>query len=161
RTRAPPRLFGGHPRFPRRGRRRVWSRWARRTRTGRSAASTKSQRPQPSLRPILLSMLPSDWDQEKAMSNVESNTMTGESGKKKLRIADQGMDLDAEIAKFEEEERKRLGLDGKTEHWVEEMVNLQFTRSERKNVTLLIGGLTLAHDYLIEAGLKGVGYNVE
>jgi predicted nucleotide-binding protein (sugar kinase/HSP70/actin superfamily) len=95
------------------------------------------------------------------MSNVESNTRTGINGKKSLRIANQGIDLDAEIAKFEAEERKRLGLDGKTEQWVEEMVNLQFTRSERKNVTLLIGGLTLAHDYLIEAGLKGVGYNVE
>ena len=40
------------------------------------------------------------------------------------------------------------------------MVNLQFTRSERENVTILIGGLTLAHDYLIEGALKGVGYNV-
>jgi predicted nucleotide-binding protein (sugar kinase/HSP70/actin superfamily) len=94
------------------------------------------------------------------MSNVET-TFTGMNGKKKLRIADQGMDLDAEIAKFEEEERKRLGLDGKTEHWVEEMVNLQFTRRERDSVTLLIGGLTLAHDYLIEGALKGVGYKVE
>src|SRR5689334_10316854 len=103
-------------------------------------------------------MLPSD--EERAMSNVES-TFTGINGKKKLRIADQSMDLDAELAKFEAEERKRLGLDGKTEQWLDEMVGLQFTRSERANVTLLIGGLTLAHDYLIEGGLKGVGYNVQ
>jgi len=93
------------------------------------------------------------------MSNA--TTFTGTNGKKKLRIADQGLDLDAELAKFEEEEKKRLGLDGKTEHWVEDMVNLQFTRSERANVTLLIGGLTLAHDYLIEGAFKGIGYNVQ
>ncbi len=35
-----------------------------------------------------------------------------------------------------------------------------FTRSERANVTLLIGGLTLRHDELIRAGLEGLGYNV-
>lgn len=95
------------------------------------------------------------------VNGVTPATFTGQSGKKKLRIADQGIDLDAELAKFEAEERKRLGLDGKTEQWVEDMVNLQFTRSERENVTLLIGGLTLAHDYLCEGGLKGVGYNVQ
>ncbi len=95
------------------------------------------------------------------MSNAANTTFTGKTGKKSLRIADQGLDLDAEIAKFEAEERKKLGLDGKTEQWIEDMVGLQFTRKERDSVTLLIGGLTLAHDYLIEGGLKGVGYNVE
>jgi len=81
--------------------------------------------------------------------------------KKKLPIAGQALDLDAELRRFEEEERKRLGLDGTTEHWVEDMVNLQFTKAQRANVTLLIGGLTIAHDYLIEGGLKGIGYNVQ
>ena len=93
------------------------------------------------------------------MSNV--TTTTGINGKKKLKIQGQDLDLDAELAKFEAEEKKRLGLDGKTEHWIEDMVNLQFTRSERANVTLLIGGLTLAHDYLIEGAFKGIGYNVQ
>src|SRR5207248_7398396 len=32
---------------------------------------------------------------------------------------------------------------------------------QRKHVTLLIGGLTIAHDFLIEGGLKGIGYNVQ
>jgi predicted nucleotide-binding protein (sugar kinase/HSP70/actin superfamily) len=96
--------------------------------------------------------------EEKAMNE---STITGKSGKKSLKIAGQDLDLDAELAKFEAEEKKRLGLDGKTEHWVEDMVNLQFTRSERANVTLLIGGLTLAHDYLIEGAFKGIGYNVQ
>lgn len=89
------------------------------------------------------------------MSN--QTTDTGITGKKKLPL----LDLDAELKRFEAEEKKRLGLDSKTEHWVEDMVNLSFTKSQRANVTLLIGGLTLAHDYLIEGGLKGIGYNVQ
>src|SRR5689334_1265260 len=103
--------------------RRPWSSSGRRTKTDRSPAWERA-RPRPP--PKLPSTPPSD--QERAMSNVTSTT--GVTAKERLRIADQGIDLDAEIAKFEEEERKRLGLDGKTEQWVEEMVNLQFTRSE-------------------------------
>ncbi|MCA9584572.1 MAG: 2-hydroxyglutaryl-CoA dehydratase [Myxococcales bacterium] len=90
-----------------------------------------------------------------------NGTFVGMDGKRKLRVADQSFDLDAEVARFEAEERKRLGLDGKTEQWVEDMVNLSFTKAERANVTLLIGGLTVAHDFLIEAALSGIGYNVQ
>ena len=81
--------------------------------------------------------------------------------KKKLPIAGQSMDLDAELKAFEESERKRLGLDNHVEQWVEDMVGLGFKKSERSKVTLLIGGLTLAQDYLIEGALKGIGYNVQ
>lgn len=71
------------------------------------------------------------------------------------------IDVDAELRAFEQEERKRLGLDQQQEHWLEEMAGLTFTKSERSHITLLIGGLTMAHDFLIEGGLKGVGYNVQ
>jgi predicted nucleotide-binding protein (sugar kinase/HSP70/actin superfamily) len=71
------------------------------------------------------------------------------------------IDVDAELRAFEETERKRLGLDQKTEQWLEEMANLTFTKTEKPNITLLIGGLTLAHDFLIEGALKGIGYNVQ
>ncbi len=81
--------------------------------------------------------------------------------KKKLPIAGQALDLDAELAKFEQEERKRLGLDGQVDQWLEDMVGLGFKKSDRANVTLLIGGLTVAQDYLIEGGFKGIGYNVQ
>jgi predicted nucleotide-binding protein (sugar kinase/HSP70/actin superfamily) len=70
-------------------------------------------------------------------------------------------DMDAEMKKFEEEERKRLGLDTKTEHWIEDMANLSFTKKEKATLTLLIGGLTLAHDYFVEAALRGIGYHVQ
>ncbi|WP_394848213.1 2-hydroxyglutaryl-CoA dehydratase [Pendulispora brunnea] len=71
------------------------------------------------------------------------------------------IDVEAELRRFEEEERKRLGLDQQTDQWLEEMAGLTFTKSERSKITMLIGGLTLAHDFLIEGGLKGVGYNVQ
>jgi predicted nucleotide-binding protein (sugar kinase/HSP70/actin superfamily) len=71
------------------------------------------------------------------------------------------IDMDAELKRFEEEERKRLGLDTKTEHWIEDMAGLTFTRRQKAKVTMLVGGLTMAHDFLIEAGLRGVGYNVQ
>jgi predicted nucleotide-binding protein (sugar kinase/HSP70/actin superfamily) len=71
------------------------------------------------------------------------------------------IDMEAELKRFEEEERKRLGLDTKTEHWIEDMAGLSFTKREKAKVTMLVGGLTMAHDLLVEAGLRGVGYNVQ
>jgi predicted nucleotide-binding protein (sugar kinase/HSP70/actin superfamily) len=84
----------------------------------------------------------------------------GTNGHKKLPILGD-LDVEAELQKFEEAERKRLGLDEKTDQWVEDMVGLVFTKSEKSKVTLLVGGLTVAHDYFVEAGLKGIGYNVQ
>jgi predicted nucleotide-binding protein (sugar kinase/HSP70/actin superfamily) len=71
------------------------------------------------------------------------------------------VDLDAELRKFEEEERKRLGLDSQTNQWIEDMANLTFTKREKAHITILVSGLTMAHDYLIEGGLRGIGYNVQ
>src|ERR1700733_15331135 len=70
------------------------------------------------------------------------------------------IDMDAELKKFEEEERKRLGLDTKTDHWIEDMAGLTFTKREKAKITMLVGGLTMAHDFFIEAGQRGAGYNV-
>ena len=79
--------------------------------------------------------------------------------KRSLPIAGQAsLDIDAELAKFEAEERARLGLE-KEEHWVEDMANLMFTKSEKSKITLLIGGLTVAQDYLIGAAFSHLGYN--
>ena len=70
------------------------------------------------------------------------------------------LDVDAELARFEAEERQRLGIDEGAEHWVEKMANADFKKSERPGITLLIGGQTQAQDFLIRAGLEGIGYNV-
>jgi len=75
--------------------------------------------------------------------------------KKKLPL----LDLDAELKRFEAEERARLGLP-QEEQWVENMANLIFTKKEKGRITLLIGGLTMAHDYLVEGAFKSLGYNV-
>jgi predicted nucleotide-binding protein (sugar kinase/HSP70/actin superfamily) len=71
------------------------------------------------------------------------------------------LDIDAEIKKFEAEERKRLGLDETTDHWIEDMAGLSFTMKEKAKITLLVGGLTVAHDFFVEAGIRGNGYNVQ
>src|SRR6202050_3216752 len=83
---------------------------------------------------------------------------SGLNAKKRLTVVD---DMDAELKKFEDEERARLGLDKETEHWVEEMANLTFTKSEKSKITMLVGGLTRAHDCSVEAGIRGSGYNVQ
>jgi predicted nucleotide-binding protein (sugar kinase/HSP70/actin superfamily) len=80
--------------------------------------------------------------------------------KKSLPVVDIG-DLDQQLKAFEDAERKRLGIADPTEQWVEDMANLTFTKREKSNITILVSGLTMAHDYFVEAGLKGVGYNVQ
>src|SRR6478609_593182 len=78
--------------------------------------------------------------------------------KKSLPIAGQTLDIDAELKKFEDEERARLGI-AVEQQWVEDMANLMFTKSEKGKITLLIGGLTIAHDYLISGAFSSLGYN--
>jgi predicted nucleotide-binding protein (sugar kinase/HSP70/actin superfamily) len=69
-------------------------------------------------------------------------------------------DIDRELARFEAEERARLGLADPEKQWIETMANAQFTAKERPQVTLLLAGLTVAHDFLVSAALEGLGYNV-
>jgi len=85
----------------------------------------------------------------------------GASGKKKslpLVGQDVMLDIDAELKKFEDAERDKLGLEVE-KRWLEDMANLQFTKSEKAKITLLIGGLTMAHDYLVSGAFTSLGYN--
>lgn len=75
----------------------------------------------------------------------------------RLDSADQGRIL----ADFEAKEKMRLGVAPKLNPWRETMANLKFVRSERANVTILLGGLTLAHDRLVEGAFRGLGYNIK
>ncbi len=70
-------------------------------------------------------------------------------------------DLEAELKRFEEEEMVRLGIGQQRTLWTDSMVDPQFKASERPGVTLLVSGLTMAHDYFVEGALKGIGYNVK
>jgi len=72
------------------------------------------------------------------------------------------LDIDAELARFEREERARLGLaaEDETVHYVEERFD-DPTTADRETTTILISGLTLAQDYLVEGALAGLGYKVK
>ncbi|MET0386803.1 MAG: 2-hydroxyglutaryl-CoA dehydratase [Polyangiales bacterium] len=67
-------------------------------------------------------------------------------------------EMEQELERFEAEERARLGLDQRVTHWTDSMIDPNFTAKERPHTTLLMGGLTIAHDYLVEGALKGLGY---
>src|SRR5690606_33496697 len=68
--------------------------------------------------------------------------------------------VEEELAAFEAGKRQRLGLDQETTFWTDEMIDSNFTKSEKATITLLVGGLTVAQDFLIEAAVRRVGYNI-
>jgi len=68
--------------------------------------------------------------------------------------------IEAELAKFEAEERRRLGLPvDPVKQWIDEVPST-FTKSQRAHTTVLVSGLTMAHDLFIQAALRGIGYKV-
>jgi predicted nucleotide-binding protein (sugar kinase/HSP70/actin superfamily) len=91
--------------------------------------------------------------------------LSSEKSKKSLpliankKVADD-VDIEAELRAFEEAERERLGIKAERRQWVDGMLKPAMKKSERKNVTLLISGLTAAQDFLCEGALRGLGYNV-
>lgn len=70
------------------------------------------------------------------------------------------IDIEAELAKFEAEQRAALGLEGAgaKDQWTDQMVDPLFTAKQKAHTTMLIGGLTIAHDFIVEGALKGLGY---
>jgi predicted nucleotide-binding protein (sugar kinase/HSP70/actin superfamily) len=71
------------------------------------------------------------------------------------------VDIDAELRRLDEEAARVATPHVDARHWVDQMVSPQFTKSQRAGTTLLVSGLTAAHDYLVKAALTGLGYNVE
>jgi predicted nucleotide-binding protein (sugar kinase/HSP70/actin superfamily) len=68
--------------------------------------------------------------------------------------------IEAELKQFEVEERKRLGLPVEgAKHWFDE-VPRTFTRDQREHTTVLVSGLTMAHDLFVQSALRGIGYKV-
>jgi predicted nucleotide-binding protein (sugar kinase/HSP70/actin superfamily) len=68
--------------------------------------------------------------------------------------------IEAELKTFELEERKRLGLPvDSAKQWFD-AVPRTFTREQREHTTILVCGLTMAHDLFIQAALRGIGYKV-
>ena len=61
--------------------------------------------------------------------------------------------IEVELAKFEKEERLRLGLSTEKKQW-EDKVNRAFYADQRAHTTILVSGLTMAHDHFVQAGLN-------
>lgn len=71
-------------------------------------------------------------------------------------------DIDAALAAFEAEERARLGLDPEdapSEQWVEPIYSDPSTAS-KEATTILVSGLTMAHDYFVAGAVRGLGYTI-
>jgi predicted nucleotide-binding protein (sugar kinase/HSP70/actin superfamily) len=74
------------------------------------------------------------------------------------QISDTELQIEKELAAFRAEEAEKLGL-GRGAY--KEKVHTTFTASQVATTTIWVSGLTLAHDHLVAASLRGVGYNVE
>lgn len=71
------------------------------------------------------------------------------------------LDVDAELARFEVEERARLGLAAHQRHQWHDPVPSTFTEAQRPHTTLLLNGFTVAQDVFIQSALRGLGYKAE
>jgi predicted nucleotide-binding protein (sugar kinase/HSP70/actin superfamily) len=88
------------------------------------------------------------------MSTTNNNNGTGDLDVTSLDA------IEAELKKFEVEERKRLGLPVEdAKHWFD-AVPREFTADQRAHTTILVSGLTMAHDLFIQSALRGIGYKV-
>lgn len=68
--------------------------------------------------------------------------------------------LEREMTRFENQERKRLGLvEAALKHWTDPNPQ-RFTKAQRSSTTLLIGGLTSMQDYFVQGAWRGLGYKV-
>ena len=68
--------------------------------------------------------------------------------------------IEEQLKQFELEERKRLGLPVESaKQWFDE-VPRTFTADQRAHTTILVSGLTMAHDLFIQGALRGIGYKV-
>jgi predicted nucleotide-binding protein (sugar kinase/HSP70/actin superfamily) len=84
------------------------------------------------------------------------------SGTKKLPILNNKieLDVDAELKAFELEQMAALGLEPGKEHWRDDNPT-KFMASQRAHTTILISGLTMAHDFFLQGALRGIGYKVQ
>ncbi len=66
--------------------------------------------------------------------------------------------IEEELTQFAAEEAEKLGLC--RDQWVEP-INQRFVRSQRSTTTMLVSGLTMAHDTLVCAAFSHLGYKVK
>lgn len=68
-------------------------------------------------------------------------------------------EIEADLRRFEAEERRRLGLVDGPEPWRDPDV-IPFTAEQRATTTILFGGLTRMHEALLESTFRRFGYRV-
>ena len=78
------------------------------------------------------------------METVESKETSQAKGRIKLPILGESADIDVDAGK---------------EHWRDDNPTT-FTGGQRAHTTLLISGLTMAHDLFLQGALRGIGYKV-
>lgn len=67
--------------------------------------------------------------------------------------------LEEELSRFRKEKEAELGLRMRKKQWYDPSpIHLP---AKKDKLTILFGGLTMAHDFLIEGAMKGLGYNVK
>jgi predicted nucleotide-binding protein (sugar kinase/HSP70/actin superfamily) len=69
--------------------------------------------------------------------------------------------LENELRKFQSEQETELGFNQTRKNQWFDPVPRQFLSKDKASTTILFGGLTMAHDYLVEGALKGLGYRVK
>lgn len=69
-------------------------------------------------------------------------------------------DFEEELSRYQAKLEAEMGLGQSKEQWFDP-VPRQFFAKDKESTTILFGGLTMAHDYLIEGALKGLGYTVK
>lgn len=69
--------------------------------------------------------------------------------------------LENELLRYQEEQALALGLQQETRAQWFDPVPRQFLVKDKASTTILFGGLTMAHDYLVEGALAGLGYTVQ
>jgi predicted nucleotide-binding protein (sugar kinase/HSP70/actin superfamily) len=97
---------------------------------------------------------------------MEESVETIKSSHKKLPLLNDlggggklDIDIDAQLKEFELEQMASLGLEPGKEHWRDDNPTT-FTGKQRSHTTLLISGLTMAHDLFLQGALRGIGYKV-
>ncbi|NGM84806.1 2-hydroxyglutaryl-CoA dehydratase [Paenibacillus sp. 7124] len=80
--------------------------------------------------------------------------------KKKGKL-EKPLSLEEELLNFQKEQEKALGLDQVNKNQWFDPVPRQFLAKDKSSTTLLFGGMTMAHDYLVEGALQGLGYRVK
>lgn len=68
--------------------------------------------------------------------------------------------FEEEMNRYQAEQEAALGLGQKKAQWFDPIPR-QFFKKDKQSTTILFGGFTMAHDYLMEGALHGLGYTVK